>query len=117
MLSPIFVRTLTPGERQQLKAGLRSQEVFTFRRCQILLASARGQAPRTIAQNLGSSVQTVRNVIHAFHRRGMESLQEQSSRPKSVHSVLDAGKREQLRALLHQSPRALDKGTSLWTLE
>jgi transposase len=116
MLSPIFVRALTPGERQQLAAGLRSQEVFTFRRCQILLASARGQPPRTIVQNLGGSVQTVRNVIHAFHTHGMDCLHEQSSRPKSGHPVLEAEQREQLRALLHQSPRVFGKGTSLWTL-
>ena len=54
MLRPIFVRPLTDAERQQVEAGLRSSEAFVLRRCQILLASARGE--RAITANEHQSI-------------------------------------------------------------
>jgi DNA-binding NarL/FixJ family response regulator len=113
MKPPIYVRPLTPEEHQQLEAGLRSSEAFTLRRCQILLASARGQRPAQIAQQLGCATQSVRNTIHAFHTRGLACLQAQSRRPKRTRVVLAA---EPLRALLHERPRAFGKPRSTWTL-
>ena len=71
MKPPMYVRAFTPAERQQLTAGLRSSDAFTRRRCQILLASARGQRPATIARNLGCATQSVRNAIHAFDTHGL----------------------------------------------
>jgi len=47
MKPPIFVRTLSKEERKRLEAGLRSSDAFVLRRCQILLASSRGEhSPR-----------------------------------------------------------------------
>jgi hypothetical protein len=43
MRPPIFVRSLTEAERERLEAGLRSADVYELRRCQILLASDRGE--------------------------------------------------------------------------
>ena len=109
----MYVRPLSAEERQQLEAGLRASEAFTLRRCQILLASARGQRPAQIARQLGCATQSVRNTIHAFHTRGLASLHAQSRRPKHTRLVLDAAP---LRALLHERPRAFDKPRSTWTL-
>jgi len=53
VLQPIFVRPLTDAERQQVEAGLRSSKAFVLRRCQILLASARGERATTIVRQLG----------------------------------------------------------------
>ncbi len=54
MKPPIFVRTLSKEERKALEDGLRSSDAFVLRRCQILLASARGEhPPPRIADNLG----------------------------------------------------------------
>jgi transposase len=113
----MFVRSLTPEEINQLRAGLRSGQAFTVRRCQILLASSRGQRASQVARSLGCATQTVRNSLREFQSRGLECLQAQSRRPKTVEPVLDENKREQLRALLHTSPRQSGKPTSLWTLE
>jgi transposase len=112
----MYVRAFTPEEGQQLTAGLRSSDAFTLRRCQILLASARGQRPATIARNLGCATQSVRNALHAFDTHGLASVHAQSRRPKRTRLVLDAAKREQLRTLLHQSPRTFGKPRSTWTL-
>jgi transposase len=117
MRPPIFVRPLTAAERQTLEAGLRSSDAFVLRRCQILLASARGQHALPIAQTVGCDDQTVREVIHGFNAHGLAVLRPGSRRPHTTHAAFDAARAERLRELLHQSPRAFGKPTSLWTLE
>lgn len=116
MRKPIFVRPLLPTEQRALQDGLRSADAFTLRRCQILLASARGQQADEIARNLGCHGDTVRNAIHAFHEKGLEALCRGSSRPHTIETAFDAQGVERLRAILHQSPRNFGKPTSLWTL-
>ena len=117
MKPPLFVRSLTAAERQQLQCGLRSADAFTVRRCQILLASGDGLRASQIARDLRCGVVTVRNAIHAFAREGLACLQEKSSRPHSARASLDASFTEPLKDLLHHSPRALGKPTRLWTPE
>lgn len=118
MRKPIFVRPLADGERSRLEAGLRSKELFVLRRCQILLASARGEWAPRIATTLGCDDQTVRNVIRSFESRGLEAcLTRVSNRPKTSRAKLDDAGLERLRALLHQSPRQFGKPTGVWTLE
>src|SRR5262245_4493493 len=116
MHPPLFIRPLTPCEREQLQAGLRSADAFTLRRCQILLASAAGQRPRAIAVNLGCSAGTARNAIAAFHAEGLACLAQKSSRPKAAKPLLDPGHHEELYPLLPQSPRLAGKPRSTWTL-
>ncbi len=116
MHPPIFVRELSGAERAQLEASLRAPSAFTVRRAQTVLLSAAGQRPRAIAQGLCCAVQTVRNGIRAFNASGLAALSAGSSRPKSAAPVLDGAKREQLRALLHRSPRAFGHARSTWTL-
>lgn len=117
MKPPMFVRSLTSDERKHLEAGLRSRKAFTARRCQILLSSSRRERVSKIARSLSCATQTVRNVIRDFHTCGLASVDEKSRRPKTVQPVLDEGKCQQLKALLHSSPRQFSKPTSLWTLE
>lgn len=88
-----------------------------MRRCQIILASARGEHASAIANNLGCAEGTVRNAINAFNEAGLECLKEKSSRPHTLHIIMDEENREQLRAILHESPRKFGKQSSLWTLE
>ena len=117
MKHPVYVRPVTDAERAQLVAGLRSSDAFVHRRSQILLASARGEQAPQIAHHLGCNPQTVRNAIAAFNARGPAALHKGSSRPHRFRVAFDAARGDQLRALLHQSPRTFGKPTSLWTLE
>jgi len=117
MKPPLFVRTLTAAERQQLQSGLRSADAFTVRRCQILLASDNGLRASQIARNLCCGVVTVRNALHAFDREGLACLREKSSRPHSARPFLDESFTEPLTDLLHHSPRLWGRPTSLWTLQ
>jgi hypothetical protein len=116
MPTPVCVRPLTADEQATLETGLRSPSAFTVRRCHILLASAEGQPTTAIAGSLRCTDQTVRNVIHAFHQRGLAVLQPLSSRPHTTSTIFDTGACESLRALLQQSPRTFGKPTSRWTL-
>src|SRR5215210_2358894 len=105
MQAPLFVRPPTEWEQQALAAGLRSADAFTLRRCQIVLASARGERVPAIARSLGCGEQTVRNALHAFNRAGAAVLTVGSSRPHTIHAAFDAAGAERLRALVHRSPR------------
>jgi transposase len=117
MRPPIFVRTLSEEEREALEEGLRSSEAFVLRRCQILLASARGEIAPQIAKNLGCGAQTVRDAIHDFNEHGLDALKASSSRPREVHAAFDEEGARSLRELLHRSPREFGRQSSLWTLK
>ena len=112
----MYIRALSPAEQAGIDAGLHSSNAFSLRRSQSLLASSRGQRPSQIAHNLGCATQTVRNTLHAFEQRGLASLKQESSRPKTIHAEFNQQKCEALRAVLHQSPRTYGKQTSVWTL-
>ena len=112
----MFVRALSPVERGQLEAGLRSPDGFVLRRSQILLASSRGERVKAVAAAVGCSPQTVRNVIRRFEAGGVAGLARQSSRPTTVVPELDEARRQRLKEVLHQSPRAFGKPRSTWTL-
>ena len=114
----IFIRELTKEEQQALVAGLRSSDAFVLRRCQILLASARGETAPRIAQALSCDEQTVRHAIHEFNQAGLLALQAGSSRPHHLPTVLRADvTAEQFKTVLHRPPRDFGFETSLWTLE
>jgi transposase len=117
MRLPIFIRPFTEDEQRQIQAGLRSSDAFVLRRCQILLASARGERAPTIARQLGCDDQTVRNVIHGFNASGLAVLQEGSSRPHRLRTAFSEEGAERLKDLLHRSPRDFGRDRSTWTLE
>ena len=113
----VFVRSLTPEERQRLEAGLRSADAFLGRRCQIVLASEYGAGVPRSTRQVGCSAQTVRNVVHAFTTQGVACLQRGSSRPPTTRERLRREGVERLQALLPQSPRTFGHPSSLWPLE
>ncbi len=117
MHPPLFLRSLSDAEREPLRVGLRCDDAFTLRRCQILLASAQGQDSKGIARNLGCSPGTARNAVKAFHAEGLACLKQKSSRPRSARPLLGEAHAPALEELLHHSPRLAGNKTSLWTLD
>ncbi len=112
------MRPLTDAERTGVTAGRRSKDTVVLRRCQILLASARGERAPRIAEQVGCDDQTVLAALHAFNARGLDALRQGSSRAHHPRPQAFPGERaEQLRALLHRSPREFGHPTSVWTLE
>lgn len=115
---PRFVRALTRDERVALEGGLSSREAFVLRRCQIVLASAAGERVPAIARRVGRTARAVPAVLDAFEARGPDAcLRRRSARPHTIHAAVPPERAEELRALLHQSPRTFGKATSLWTLD
>lgn len=118
MPAPLFVRPLTADERTTIDQGLRSPQAFTLRRCQILLASAQGDTPISIATRLHCGDQTVRNAIHAFNSHGLAALQPGSSVAHSrPHTAFAPTAVDQLVILLKRSPRLFGYPTSHWSLD
>jgi transposase len=117
MRKPIFIRPFTEDEHRQVQKGLRSSDAFVLRRCQILLASARGERAPVIARQLGCDDQTVRNVIKGFNTAGLAVLQEGSSRPHHLRTTFSEEGCQQLQDLLHRSPHDFGKDRGVWTLE
>ena len=117
MRRPIFVRPLSDAEREALEECLRSSDAFILRRCQVLLASSRGENAYRIARSLGCDPQTARTATKRFNEGGLqEALRRRSSRPKRIRAAFDGGRAERLREMLHRSPRDFGRPTSLWTL-
>lgn len=112
-----YVRRLELDERTALEAGRRSDDAFVLRRSQIVLASAAGESVPALAPRVGRTERSVHAVLDAFETHGLACLRRRSSRPHTIHPAFPATQAEQLRALLHRSPRTFDKPTSLWTLE
>jgi transposase len=117
MKRPIFVRPLTDAEREAVETGLRSSNAYTLRRSQILAASARGAQIPQIARSLSCNEQTVRNAVHTFNQEGVAALTKRSSAVHTEQAAFTPAAAEQLRALLHRSPRDFGHKTSLWTLD
>lgn len=117
MKEPIFVRELRVEEREKLMAGLRSSDTFVLRRCQIILASERGEHAIPIARTVGCADETVRSVINGFNQQGLAVLQKGSRRPHTIAKAFADEKIGPLKDLLHHSPRQYGKETSVWTLK
>lgn len=117
MRKPLFVRSLIASEREQQEVGLRSKDAFVLRRCQMVLASARGQHAPAIAELVGGDDETVRDVIRAFNKRGGGVLQRGSTRPHKTQAAFGPVQADRLREILHLSPRHFGRPTSVWTLE
>ncbi len=118
MKKPIFVRPLSDTEREALEVGLRSPDAFVLRRCQILLASSRGETSYRIARTFGCHDQTARNAIKRFNNGGIkEALERVSRRPHTVHAAFCAEGARKLKEMLHRNPRDFGKPSGLWTLD
>lgn len=117
MKRPLFVRPLADEERTTLQTGLHSSDAFVLRRCQIILASARGKQAPHIAADLGCDADTALNGIHAFNETGLAALTKKPSRPHTAYPAFATDQREQLRTLLHKSPSLFSKSTDMWTLD
>ena len=113
---PIFVREINEAEKQALEKACRATDACEMKRAQILLASSRGLTTSGIKKQFGYSAEYARQMIHRFNGQGIECLKRKSSAPLTAETIMDAGKCEQIRQIMHQSPRLFAKASSLWTL-
>jgi transposase len=114
----IYARKPRKVERQELENGLKSPVGATVRRSQIIMMSAdESKTSREISARIGQSDQQIRKVLHAFSETGTSCLKLKSRARHDDQRAYDAATREQLQALIRQSPREHDYESSLWTLK
>ena len=70
-----------------------------------------------IAEQVGCDDQTVLDALHAFNARGSPRCRRAPHAPTGRAAGFPGERAEQLRALLHRSPRDFGQPTSLWTLD
>jgi transposase len=107
---------LTEAERERQKQIYAQKIDVNSAAVGFVLASARKESARRIARTLGCDDQTVRNVIKKFNATGLDVLKAESREPHDISARFIPEKIEQLKDILHQSPRNFGKETSLWTL-
>src|SRR3712207_3984980 len=115
-----YLRASLERCRTQVPGGgpASSTDAFVLRRCQILLASSRGENAYQIARSLGCNPQSARDAIHEFNEGGLKAaLGRGSSKPHTIHAAFNSEGAKRLREMLHQDPRQFGKPTSLWALD
>lgn len=113
---PIFVRPISDAEKQELEKARRSSDACQMKRSQILLASSQGLTTTGIRKHFGYSAEYARQMIHRFNEQGLECLKRKSSAPLTQETIVDAEKCEQIKQIMHKSPRHYGKASSVWTL-
>jgi len=117
-MKAIYARDLKEEEKESLKKGLKAAEGHTVRRCQIILLSAEDRLKaKAIGQRVGLSDQCVREALHEFNEKGLESIYPKELGRKDDQRAFDDAAREQLLELVRRSPRDFGYENSLWTLE
>jgi hypothetical protein len=132
MRTPIFVRALTDEERTDLRTGLRSSDGVQVRRCQMVLASARGErswrAGPPERRAGGRRRETGAPAPPSLQSAGAGSAAAWLLTPAPAAAAwllthqpppgaFPGERAEQLRALVHRSPRDVGHPTRLWTLD
>ena len=79
MSTKVSLRELTAEERQTIEAlaNSRTAEARIVERARIILATARGSRPTTIARQLGVSRPTIYLWVHRFNAQGPSGLEDQ----------------------------------------
>lgn len=117
-MKPIAARQPTEEEREALQMGLKSETALTVRRCQMILLSAdEHRLVQDIGARVGRSGQTVRETIKAYNRAGIACIYPRAMGRPDDQRAFDDAAQEQLRELIHRSPRDCGQDTSLWTLD
>jgi transposase len=113
---PIFVRVMNEEEKQVLEKAKRASDACEMKRAQILLASGQGLTTTGIEKQFGYSAEYARQMIHRFNEQGIECLKRKSSAPLTQETIVDKEKCEQIKQIMHKSPRLYGKSSSIWTL-
>lgn len=116
MKDPLFIRQLSADEKRVLQTGLQASDIFTRRRCEILLANANGITAPKIAASLGCAPQTAINALNAFAVEGLDCLIAKSHRSKSTRNLIEGASVDRVRRLLEHSPQEFGRSAGPWTL-
>ena len=117
-MRPIYARAITEEEREKLRLELKSANGIVVRRSHVVLMSAdEALKVPVIAERVGYSDESVRQVIQQFNQRGLAAIYPKAAGRQDDQRAFKDAARERLKALVHQSPRDFGCESSLWTLQ
>jgi len=111
----VYVKPLTPDERNALKRATRSTNAFVRDRAKILLLSSEKYIPREIADKTGCKARKVRNAIKAFNQHGLKTLN-RGKAPGTEPKFLKEQK-AQILMIAATEPKKLGLHFSTWSLQ
>ena len=112
---PLYIRPLEESERVEIEGGLRSQNAVWARHCQILWNSSRGRKVNEIADILNWFPGSVRHILRAFNRDGLDAVRPRKRPGRTpLVKLLSDETLEQLKDLAHQSPRNYGVDRAVW---
>lgn len=116
-MRPLYARAITEEERQSLREHLKSSKGAEVRRSQMILMSAdEDLKAQVIAERVGCSDETVRQMIQRFNQDGLSAIYPKSNARHDDQRAFKDAAREQLKAIVRQSPRDFGIESSVWSL-
>src|SRR6266567_5434546 len=82
MFQPLFVRALTPDEREGLRQYSKSSNKEQGIRACVILASAEGKTAAQISQAIGSHPTNIKKWIRKFNADGLEGISAKKRGPQ-----------------------------------
>ena len=116
MFQPLFVRPLTPDERDGLERYAQSSNKEEGVRARVILASAGGKTAVQISKSLGSHPSNIKKWIRAFNARGLVGISAKKRgpqggpRPKFTSAQIEA-----MLSLANTAPGAAGYSFKEWT--
>src|ERR671910_139761 len=95
MRPPIFVRSLSDTEKEQLETALRSKDAFVMRRAQVILASEEGLTERRVSgETIRATLSRVLGIRWQRAKRWITSPDPLYERKKAARPIDGGGRRE-----------------------
>src|SRR4030095_1721833 len=116
MFQPLFVRVLTPEEREGLDQYSKSQNKEEGIRARVILASADGKTAVEISQSIGSHPANIKKWIRKFNADGLEGISAKKRGPQGgPRPKFTAFQIEAMLGLANTKPAEAGYGFREWT--
>ena len=116
MFQPLFVRALTPSEREGLALCSSSPNREEASRAHVILLSAEGKTASEISQQLGSHVSNVKKWIRRFNEQGLVGVSAKKRGPQGgPRPTFTAEQTDRILRLYRTEPAAIGYTFREWT--
>jgi transposase len=117
-MRPIYARAITEEERETLRSELKSDKGLVVRRSHVILMSAdESLKAQVIAERVGYSDETVRQIIQQFNKAGLLAIYPKAYGRHDDQRAFNDAARDQLKVIVRQSSRDFGCESSMWTLQ
>ena len=111
----VYLKPITPDERDALRRATRSNNAFVRDRAKILLLSSQRYIPREIADKTGCEARKVRNAIKAFNQHGLKILNR--GKAPGAEQKFSKEQKAQILMIAATEPKKLGLHFTTWSLQ